>query len=194
VDYETFPLGGLERRGADRFRARTRPWSRPAPCPSTPACSRTSPEGVEASSRKRVGLLLDAADPGRPRAYRHAHCGGSTAVALQGSEVVGVRRQRHVADLVGRASKHLALRPTTAMVSLYKKLGVNIALGTDWLISGSMNILREAEVRRLLQQHLSPARLQPTRNCGALVTAVGGGRAPGFGEDRTPLDRQGSPT
>ena len=34
---------------------------------------------------------------------------------------------------------------TAAMVTAYKQMGVTIALGTDWLPSGSMNMLRELQ-------------------------------------------------
>jgi large repetitive protein len=40
----------------------------------------------------------------------------------------------------------------TAQVSLYQQLGVNIALGTDWLQSGSMNMLRELQCADYLNQ------------------------------------------
>ena len=40
----------------------------------------------------------------------------------------------------------------TAQVTLYKQMGVAIALGTDWLQSGSMNMLRELQCADYLNQ------------------------------------------
>ncbi|WP_326491791.1 lamin tail domain-containing protein [Myxococcus stipitatus] len=45
--------------------------------------------------------------------------------------------------LIWSPRSNIALYGDTAMVTTFKRLGVSIALGTDWLQSGSMNILRE---------------------------------------------------
>jgi cytosine/adenosine deaminase-related metal-dependent hydrolase len=45
---------------------------------------------------------------------------------------------------------NLSLYGNTAPVALLKRLGVGIALGTDWLLSGSMNLGRELECARSL--------------------------------------------
>ncbi len=45
--------------------------------------------------------------------------------------------------LVWSPRSNIALYGDTAMVPAFKHLGVNIALGTDWIQSGSMNLLRE---------------------------------------------------
>ena len=47
------------------------------------------------------------------------------------------------AKLIWAPRSNLSLYGDTAPVTLYKALGVPIALGTDWLPSGSMNLLRE---------------------------------------------------
>ena len=47
------------------------------------------------------------------------------------------------ADLVWSPRTNLALYGDTAPVTVAARAGVNIALGTDWTISGSMNLLRE---------------------------------------------------
>ncbi len=48
-------------------------------------------------------------------------------------------------SLVWSPRSNVSLYGDTASINLYKSLGVNIALGTDWTISGSMNILRELQ-------------------------------------------------
>ena len=47
--------------------------------------------------------------------------------------------------LIWSPRSNVALYGDTAMVTAYKRLGVSIALGTDWLRSGSMNLLRELQ-------------------------------------------------
>jgi hypothetical protein len=47
------------------------------------------------------------------------------------------------ASLIWSPRSNVALYGDTANVTVYDALGVPIALGTDWIISGSMNILRE---------------------------------------------------
>jgi len=47
------------------------------------------------------------------------------------------------AGLIWSPRSNIALYGDTAMVTTHQRLGVSISLGTDWLQSGSMNILRE---------------------------------------------------
>ena len=47
--------------------------------------------------------------------------------------------------LVWSPRSNVSLYGDTAMVTTYKRMGVSIALGTDWLRSGSMNLLRELQ-------------------------------------------------
>ncbi|MBZ4415477.1 lamin tail domain-containing protein [Myxococcus sp. RHSTA-1-4] len=47
--------------------------------------------------------------------------------------------------LIWSPRSNVALYGDTAMVTAYKRMGVSIALGTDWLQSGSMNMLRELQ-------------------------------------------------
>ena len=46
-------------------------------------------------------------------------------------------------SLIWSPRSNVSLYGDTAAISLYKRLGVNISMGTDWTISGSMNMLRE---------------------------------------------------
>ena len=54
--------------------------------------------------------------------------------------------------LVWSPRSNESLYGDTAQVSLYQSLGVSIALGTDWLQSGSMNMLRELQCADYLNQ------------------------------------------
>ncbi|RKG60846.1 DUF4215 domain-containing protein [Corallococcus sp. AB011P] len=49
----------------------------------------------------------------------------------------------HGTGLVWSPRSNISLYGDTAMVTAYKRLGVSISLGTDWIRSGSMNLLRE---------------------------------------------------
>lgn len=54
--------------------------------------------------------------------------------------------------LIWSPRSNMSLYGETAMVTAYKQLGVNIALGTDWLQSGSMNILHELRCANYLNE------------------------------------------
>jgi cysteine-rich repeat protein len=46
-------------------------------------------------------------------------------------------------SLVWSPRSNVSLYGDTALIPVYRRANVNVALGTDWLISGSMNLLRE---------------------------------------------------
>lgn len=56
-------------------------------------------------------------------------------------------------DLIWSARTNVSLYGDTAPVTLYDRLGVTIGLGTDWLPSGSMNMLRELSCAAYLNEH-----------------------------------------
>jgi cysteine-rich repeat protein len=62
-------------------------------------------------------------------------------VALKAAEI-GLLASRGT-SLIWSPRSNVSLYGDTASVPLYARLGVNVALGTDWLRSGSMNLLRE---------------------------------------------------
>jgi cysteine-rich repeat protein len=91
-------------------------------------------------------------------------------------------------SLVWSPRSNVSLYGDTAAIPLYKRLGVNIALGTDWTISGSMNLLRELKCADALNatrfdHALTDAELWRTVTAGgADATATGariGRLAPG---------------
>jgi cysteine-rich repeat protein len=75
----------------------------------------------------------------------HALMGPRTSiihgVALKAAEVGLVATTG--TSLIWSPRSNVSLYGDTAQVPLYARLGVNVSLGTDWLISGSMNLLRE---------------------------------------------------
>lgn len=56
-------------------------------------------------------------------------------------------------DLIWSPRTNISLYGDTARVTEYHALGVRIALGTDWIITGSMNMLRELQCADLLNDY-----------------------------------------
>jgi large repetitive protein len=138
VDYRTFPLGdvsGALRTGGDcSYPSLDNPnrIGRPIYMPHVA-------EGIDAEARNEFHCL--STDDGIPMLAENTslvHAIGLTAedigrVALAGAKVVWSPRS------------NISLYGHTTPVSLYHRLGVTVALSTDWTISGSMNMLRELE-------------------------------------------------
>jgi cysteine-rich repeat protein len=64
-------------------------------------------------------------------------------IAVTAREMAAMAEQG--TGLIWSPRSNVALYGDTAMVTAYQRLGVSIALGTDWLQSGSMNLLRELQ-------------------------------------------------
>jgi hypothetical protein len=71
-------------------------------------------------------------------------------VAVNANDVEVIAKAK--ANLVWAPRSNISLYGDTAPVTLYRTLGVTIALGTDWLPSGSMNMLRELQCADSLNQ------------------------------------------
>ena len=93
-------------------------------------------EGVDSRAQNEIGCVMNdlefAAD--LPRAFVHmVGTSAADAVALRDADV----------SIVWSPRSNIALYGHTANVTMFDRLGMNIALSTDWLPSGSMNMLRE---------------------------------------------------
>ncbi len=62
-------------------------------------------------------------------------------IAVQAADIALMARRG--SSLIWSPRSNISLYGHTASVALYKRFGVNIALGTDWVLSGSMNVTRE---------------------------------------------------
>lgn len=93
-------------------------------------------EGIERSARNEFLCLTQTGNGILSPRTALVHGVGMTAqdIALTGQTGT---------SLVWSPRSNVSLYGDTAAITLYKRLGVNIALGTDWTISGSMNLLRE---------------------------------------------------
>ena len=135
VDYETFPYGdssGSELRGMSCG-------TPPLATLLTRGYSAFTPhvaEGIEQTARQE--FLCARAGPndivGPQAAFIHG-------VGLLATDIAEMARDS--TDLIWSPRSNITLYGDTARVTEYARLGVNIALGTDWIPTGSMNMLRE---------------------------------------------------
>ena len=106
-------------------------------------------EGIDDEAHNEFPCVSDAAfdvdpHPGGPQASNDL-VGTRTAVvhglALRPADFVSMASAG--ADLVWSPRTNLSLYGDTAAVTVAARAGVGIALGTDWTVSGSANLLRE---------------------------------------------------
>jgi hypothetical protein len=163
VDYETFPYGdtsGTELRGMNCG-------TPPLATLLTRGYSAYTPhiaEGIEQSARNEFLCARSGMNDivGPQAAFIHG-------VALLAPDIAELARDG--TDLIWSPRSNITLYGDTARVTEYARLGVNIALGTDWLPTGSMNMLRELRCadtfnRTFLNQFFSDEQLwlMTTRN------------------------------
>ncbi len=95
-------------------------------------------EGIEASARNEFLCLSQPNSTFLGARTALVHGVGMTAQDIALVSQTGT-------SLVWSPRSNISLYGDTAAVTLYQRLGVTIALGTDWTISGSMNLLRELQ-------------------------------------------------
>jgi cytosine/adenosine deaminase-related metal-dependent hydrolase len=93
-------------------------------------------EGVDSSAANEVGCVTDMLMESSEKPSAFVHFVGAT------TEDAVLMRDRDI-SVVWSPRSNIALYGHTANVTLLDRLGVNIALSSDWLPSGSMNMLRE---------------------------------------------------
>jgi cysteine-rich repeat protein len=137
LNYQTFPLGdstGVQQTSTCEY-PRIDP---PSAIPPLSAYLPHVAEGIEESARNEF-RCLSGAPGGQDLLKRQTaiiHGIGLTAQEIGDMATRGT-------DLIWSPRSNIALYGDTAMVTAYKRMGVTIALGTDWLPTGSMNLLRE---------------------------------------------------
>lgn len=96
-------------------------------------------EGINAYARNEF-LCLSGGESGAA----NVTASNSTFVHMVGTLAVdGETVASHGTSIVWSPRSNISLYGNTAPVSMYKRQGVTLALGTDWTASGSMNLLRE---------------------------------------------------
>lgn len=138
VRYSTFPLGDSS--GTELTTGCGYPnIEEPTVIPGDAAYLPHVAEGIEASARNEFLCLSSNANGGQDL------MGSRTAIihgiGLKAADI-GVASARGV-SLIWSPRSNVALYGDTAPVTTYLRMGVRIALGTDWVRSGSMNLLRE---------------------------------------------------
>ncbi|WP_081426461.1 lamin tail domain-containing protein [Sorangium cellulosum] len=93
-------------------------------------------EGIEASARNEFVCLQTAPNDVLLPQSAYIHGIGLTALDYAAMAVNGTA-------LIWSPRSNITLYGDTAVVTAASRLGVQIALGTDWIATGSMNLLRE---------------------------------------------------
>ena len=96
-------------------------------------------EGIDAEARNELRCLIGQGN-GATEHLRTGH-GIVHGIGLQATEVQELA-DRHI-SVIWTPRSNIALYGETAPVVMMDTLGVSLGLGTDWLPSGSMNMLRE---------------------------------------------------
>ncbi|NVJ10326.1 lamin tail domain-containing protein [Myxococcus sp. AM001] len=137
VDSDTFPLGdtsgNLIASGCD-YGSRPTTDSLPRSAAYLPHVS----EGISTAAHNEFLCLSTGANNVMQPRTAVIHGIGLTAKEIRLMAENGT-------GLIWSPRSNISLYGDTAMVSTYKNQGVTIALGTDWLRSGSMNLLRELQ-------------------------------------------------
>lgn len=148
-------------------------------------------EGVDAEASNELACALEASLIGETTGIVHAV---ATTPAL--ARAMAARR----AVVVWSPRSNLSLYGNTAPVGLLRGSGVELALGTDWLLSGSMNVRRElACARAFSERNLGDeldARALASMVTSAAARAAGAGVAlgrlePGYLADVQVVRRRG---
>ncbi|WP_254614758.1 lamin tail domain-containing protein [Myxococcus sp. CA056] len=138
ANYQTFPLSdsdGREVASGCGYAGIDTPSDIPAASAYLPHIA----EGIEGTARNEFLCLSGQQSGGQDiLSQRTAIVHG---IGLRAADISMISGKG--SSLVWSPRSNIGLYGDTAAVPLYKSLGVNIALGTDWLRSGSMNILRE---------------------------------------------------
>ena len=137
IQYETFPLGdssGTRRTNTCDYGTLTT--IKNAQAPFYPHVS----EGVDFSARNEFLCLNNTINGGKDL------INGQTslihAIGLNARDIMLLAQEKGV-SVIWSPRSNIDLYGYTAQVSLMDQQGINVALGTDWIISGSMNMLRE---------------------------------------------------
>jgi cytosine/adenosine deaminase-related metal-dependent hydrolase len=96
-------------------------------------------EGIDAAARNELLCLSSTANGGQDLLGVHTALVGAVALTPADWALAASRYSR----LVWSPRSNVRLYGDTARVTVADRLGVRIALGTDWLPTGSMNLLRE---------------------------------------------------
>ncbi|MFY0563908.1 lamin tail domain-containing protein [Archangium lansingense] len=154
VNFQTFPIGDSAGEELESGCGYKTPLDSPSAIPPLSAYMPHIAEGISTSARNEFLCLSGQGEGSKDVLTSRTaiiHGVGLTAVDI-------AKMAERGTGLIWSPRTNIALYGDTAMVTTYKQMGVNIALGTDWLQAGSMNILRELRCASYLNQsHYSQA-------------------------------------
>ncbi|HEY8430968.1 MAG TPA: amidohydrolase family protein [Sandaracinaceae bacterium] len=140
AEYETFPLGdsGGRRLTGSCGYAYTFTTSRVA---SLEAFVPHVAEGIDASARNEILCMMAMGDPMGAEDLLEPQTAIIHGIGLTPPDIAELVLEE--VELIWSPRSNITLYGDTARVTEYAHLGVPIGLGTDWLRTGSMNMLRE---------------------------------------------------
>jgi large repetitive protein len=137
--YETFPIGSSVQVKDDPTNPDCGKYQfKPPPAPGLPWVPHVS-EGIDVDARNEFLCLTDKVAKGKN--YLDSRSAIVHGIGLTTADIA-VMAEKGV-KLVWSPRSNISLYGETARVTEFDRLGVPIGLGTDWLPSGSMNVLRE---------------------------------------------------
>lgn len=98
-------------------------------------------EGIDAEARNEFLCLSNDSLPSGHDVIDDAALVHAIAMTPEDADLLATRS----GSIVWSPRTNISLYGMTAPVTVFKNVGVNIALGTDWLPSGSMHLLRELQ-------------------------------------------------
>lgn len=105
-------------------------------------------EGVDAEARNEFLCLSDGSLPGGADVLQNAAL--VHAIGLTPADAYQINAR--IGSVIWAPRSNISLYGMTAPVHAMRNLGVNIALGTDWLPTGSMNLQRELQCAKALNE------------------------------------------
>lgn len=138
VDFDTFPLGDS---GGEMLTSGCGYPSLPvvAEVAAKPCYAPHVAEGVNQAAQNEFACLSSSDNGGRD--IMNANLAVIHGIGVRANDIALMASRG--TSLVWSPRSNVDLYGDTADVPLYHRLGVNVALGTDWTASGSMNIVRE---------------------------------------------------
>ncbi len=147
VNSQTFPLGDTS--GAELTTGCGYPGiDTPADIPAASAYLPHVSEGIEASANNEFRCVSSATGGGQDLLGPRTSIVHGIGLKASDIGLLAVKRS----GLIWSPRSNVSLYGDTASVPTYVRMGVNVALGIDWVISGSMNMLRELKCAASLNE------------------------------------------
>jgi len=149
VNSQTFPLGdtsGLELTSGCAYPASA--IDTPADIPAASAYLPHVSEGIEASATNEFRCVSTTTNGGQDLLGPRTSIVHGIGLKAADIGLLAVKKS----GLIWSPRSNVSLYGDTASVPTYVRMGVNVALGMDWVISGSMNMLRELKCAASLNE------------------------------------------